>query len=130
MCLDPPADQSEEVGRLRPRRCAVKRLGGVQEQRHRVPCDRRARRSGHAPSETLEDDPCSFRATAAVPKGMKGLPEREVVSGTCPEEVKMKVKKKVNMKIKVKMKVKMSENESENEKKIKNHRNLLEFDQK
>jgi hypothetical protein len=59
------------------------------------------------PSETLEDDPCSFRATAAVPKGMKGLPEREVVSGMCPEEVKMKVK----MKMKVKIKVKMSENE-------------------
>ena len=76
-------------------------------------CDRRARRLRQVPSETLEDDPCSFRATAAVPKGIKGLPEREVVSGTCPEEVKMKVKKKVNMKIKVKMKVKMSENENE-----------------
>jgi hypothetical protein len=55
------------------------------------------------PSETLEDDPCSFRATTTVPKGMKGLPEREVVSGTCPEEVKMKVKMKI--------KVKMSKNE-------------------
>jgi len=40
---------------------------------------------------------------------MKGFPEREVVSGTCPEEVKMKVK--VKMKMKMKMKVKMSENE-------------------
>ena len=59
------------------------------------------------PSETLEDDPCSFRATTTVPKGMKGLPEREVVSGTCPEEVKMKVKMKAKMKIKVKMKMKV-----------------------
>jgi len=42
---------------------------------------------------------------------MKGLPEREVVSRTCPEEVKKKVKMKVKMKIKVKMNVKMSENE-------------------
>jgi hypothetical protein len=42
---------------------------------------------------------------------MKGLPEREGVSGTCPEEVKMKVNMKVKTKIKVKMKVKMSENE-------------------
>jgi len=55
------------------------------------------------PSETLEDDPCSFRATAAVPKGMKGLPERVVVSGTCPEEA--------NMKVKVKMKEKMKKND-------------------
>ena len=56
------------------------------------------------PSEALEDDPRSFRATTAVPKGMDGIPEREVVSVTCPEEVKMKMK--VNMKMKVKMKVK------------------------
>jgi len=38
---------------------------------------------------------------------MKGFPDREVVSVTCPEEVKMKVK----MKMKVNMKVKMRENE-------------------
>jgi len=59
----------------------VQRLGGVQEQRHHVPCDRHARQLEQVPSETLKNDPFSFRATAAVPKGMKGLPEREVVSG-------------------------------------------------
>jgi hypothetical protein len=89
------------------------RLGGIQEQCHCVPCNRRTHRSGQVPSTALKNDPCSFRATAAVPKSMKGLPERgEVVSETCPEEVnmkvKMKVKMKVNMKMKVKMKVKMS----------------------
>ena len=68
-----------------------------------MPSNRHTRWSGQVPSETLEDDPCSFRATTTVPKGMKGLPEREVVSGTCPEEVKMKVKMKI--------KVKMSKNE-------------------
>ena len=57
-------------------------------------CDRHAHQSGQVPSETLKDDPCSFRATTAVPKGMKGLPEREVVSGMCPEKMKMKVKMK------------------------------------
>ena len=80
----------------------MRRLGGVHEQHHCVPCDHHTRRLGQVPSETLEDDPCSFRATAAVPKGMKGLPEREVVSGTCPEEVKMKVKVKMKMKMKMK----------------------------
>ena len=46
---------------------------------------------------------------------MKGLPERDVVAVTCPEEVKMKmnmkIKAKINMKMKVnmKMRVKMSE---------------------
>ena len=34
--LDPPANRSEEVGHLRPRRCGVHRLGGVQEQRSSV----------------------------------------------------------------------------------------------
>ncbi len=71
-----------------------RRLGGIQEQHYRVPSDRRTCLLGQAPSEALEDVPCSFCATAAVPKGMKGLPEREVVSVTCPER---------------------SENESENE---------------
>jgi len=35
----------------------------------------------HMGHEALKDDPCSFHATTTVPKGMKGLPEIEVVSG-------------------------------------------------
>ena len=35
----------------------------------------------HMRHEALKDNPCSFHATTTVPKGMKGLPEIEVVSG-------------------------------------------------
>jgi len=84
----------------------VPRLGGVQEQHHRVLCNPHTPQLGQVPSKTYKDDPCSFHATATVSKGMKGLSEREVVSGTCPEEVKMKVKMKVKLKMKMKVNTK------------------------